>query len=144
MAVIQPTLVRVRGENYDGWQVTWPAMNAVTPDSAAPVGDTIGEQAATALPASGGGGQLAGFSDRSFAITGVFTGTVNIQGSNDGGVTWFTLPQAYQPIATLATITTTGILAVNAPAIWIRPSIPSAGTGTVTVTAFFRETTPLR
>lgn len=145
MAVVQPTLIRVRGENYDGWQVTWANMSAVTPDTAAAVGDTIGEQTATATPAPGGGGQLSGFSDRTFAVTSIAGGAiVSIQGSNDGGANWFTLPQSGTTTPAATAASTPAILAVNAPAIWMRPAITTNGTGTATVTAFFRETTPTR
>jgi len=138
MANITPTITRVVGQGgLDGYQVIWATMH--NGDVGLPVGSAIGDGASAVVPS--GGGFFAGFADKSAAITGTFGagGNMVIEGSNDGGTTYFALTT---PIGGgLGTITAAALNAVTEAVLWLRPRV-SAGDGTTALTAtmFFRKT----
>lgn len=140
MANITPTFTRVIGrDGIDGWQVVWAAMGNA--DTGLAVGSVIGDGGTAVLPAGGGMG-FAGFSDRSFEITGTFGGaTVTIEGSNEG-TNFQTLitPATSGTVPFLAsTATSAANLPVNVPVAQIRPRTSGGSGTTITVTAFFRN-----
>lgn len=76
----------------------------------------------------------ADYQDRSIQITGTFGagGSVTIQGSNDGGVTWATLTD---PLGNPLTFTAAGIQRVTETTEQIRPNV-TAGDGTTSLNAY--------
>lgn len=72
------------------------------------------------------------FPDKTVQFTGTFTtGTVVMQGSNDGGTTWTTLTD---PQGNNISKTAAGVEAIEENPIMIRPSISGGTTDAVTVT----------
>lgn len=73
-----------------------------------------------------------GLSDRSVQVTGTFGagGTVNIQGSNDGGINWFNLKD---PSNTVIAIAAAGGAEILENTQMIRPSV-AGGDGTTSLT----------
>lgn len=68
------------------------------------------------------------YSDRSIQVTGTFNGaTVTMQGSNDDGVTWNTLNDAF---GAALTFTTGAIKQLTEVTAYMRPLVSSAGAST--------------
>lgn len=137
MAIIQPVITQVFGaNNIDGWQAVWGPMQAG--DVGAAIGTTIGFGSASI--AAPGGGVMSGFADKSIQAVGTFGtgGTAIPEGSNDGGLNWFQLNDAF---GTPISITSPAMKEITEAVIWIRPHITSGdGTTSLTVTMFLRKT----
>lgn len=135
MANITPTVTRVPGQgDTDGYQVKWgPMLNG---DIGLPVGSVIGDVAGAGVVNVG---FLAGYSDKTFQVTGTFGvgGSVQLEGTNDG-TNWAILPAPTG--AAGAGVTAAGITMNTAATIQYRAHVTAGdGTTSLTVTMFFRK-----
>lgn len=86
--------------------------------------------------------QYGSFSDRSVQVTGTFGagGSVNIEGSNDGGTTWAVLTD---PSGSDLTFTSTGLQAITELTDKIRPKVTAGDvTTSINVYLFMRGNQP--
>jgi hypothetical protein len=136
VANVLPTIKPIPGQNnIDGYQVIWTPLTS-TNTAGEPVGSPIGINAGDGAQ---GLGFLAGFADKSVAVTGTFgSATLVIQGSNDG-TNWFTLTD---PNGNLLSFTSapSHLLEVTESVIMLQPSTSGGGTQSLTVAMFFRKT----
>lgn len=79
-------------------------------------------------------------SDKSIHVSGTFTGTVVIQGSNNGGSTYVGLTD---PTQTAISMTSEGIKAILENTALIKP-VFTPGSGTVVISILCRMASPLR
>lgn len=136
MANITPTLTRVVGENgIDGWQVKWGPM--ANGDVGVPVGSPLAGAGQVGL------GFLAGYADKSVAITGTLgaAGSIQLEGSNDGTTFLILTDPTGSPTSLVFTALPTTLKAITEACIQVRPHV-TAGDGTTALNAvmFFRKT----
>ena len=137
MAVRTPTVTPVIGANdLDGYQVIWAGL--LNGDTGAPVGSTIGWQAATAISAVGGA-IMSGYADKTVQVFGTFgaAGVMAFEGSNDG-TNFLPLNDAFNNVLNL---TFPVIKEITEVAIQTRPHVTTGdGTTSLTVVVFYRKT----
>lgn len=96
----------------------------------------------TTADPTGSGVQWVEWSDRTFVATGTFgSGTVTLQGSNDG-TNWVTLSDAAG--GTDATATADKAMTVVELTRYVRPNLTGSTAATVAVTLVARKSTPMR
>lgn len=85
----------------------------------------------TTADADGEGVEIPGAPDKTFQATGTFgSGTLTLEGSNDGGTTWFGL---HDPSVTAISLTAAGGGAILENPLLIRPSLSGSTGATVSV-----------